>query len=166
LSSAESGHGFAAASKWLAQHKYEPPNNPYDCPWQLGLGSSETLFEVLARHPQAAQTFNNLMIGAAEEKEVFTEKSTYDVRARLLDGFAGGVLLVDIGGGVGHDLEKFRKAIGPHDGDLILQDQEAVLANAVVKPPVKTMVHDFFTPQPIHGSLAARSRRFDMMRAR
>jgi hypothetical protein len=73
------------------------------------------------------------------------------VQERLIDGFDKGVLLVDVGGGVGHDLEKFRRTIGSCDGELVLQDQEAVIAKAVVKPPVRTMVHDFFESQPIHG---------------
>ena len=97
----------------------------------------------------------------AEGKAAFVNDS-YPAKERLLSGFAGGVLLVDVGGGTGHDLQRLHEAIGPHDGQLILQDTESVVATAMVQPPIETMAHDFFKPQPIRSNARDRNRRVSL----
>jgi hypothetical protein len=68
----------------------------------------------------------------------------------------GDVLLVDIGGATGHDLEAFHKAFPGMPGRLILQDLPGALVelDAQALAPVEVMAHDFFQPQPVKGARA------------
>lgn len=61
------------------------------------------------------------------------------------------VLLVDVGGGHGHDVQKFIEKVPNRTGRLILQDQEEVISQVPKSSHMEAMVHDFFTPQPIKG---------------
>jgi hypothetical protein len=62
------------------------------------------------------------------------------------------VLLVDIGGGSGHDLMDFHAKHPYVKGGLILQDLPEVVESVKDMPAcMEVMVHDFFTPQPIIG---------------
>lgn len=61
------------------------------------------------------------------------------------------VLLVDIGGGTGHDLKLFRRHLPDAKGKLILQDLEGVISRIDTDGDLEATVHDFFTPQPIKG---------------
>lgn len=89
----------------------------------------------------------------------------YDVQGRLLTGFEpckGSVLLVDIGGGKGHDLIAFDAAFGmgdkSFDGQLILQDLPQVLDNVAddqLSPKIKKLPHNFFEDQLVKGELDA-----------
>ena len=61
------------------------------------------------------------------------------------------VLLVDIGGGWGHDIVAFQKKY-PTNGRLILQDLPAVIKDARTLPPgIEAQGYDFFTTQPVKG---------------
>ena len=64
------------------------------------------------------------------------------------------VLLVDMGGSLGHDLEAFSRAYPQASGRLILQDRHEVIEKAKTRPEIKAMVHDFMTPNPIQGAAA------------
>ena len=64
-------------------------------------------------------------------------------------------LLVDIGGGIGHDLLAFHQQFPSIPGKLIVQDLATVVASAQNLPPgIEAMSHDFFDPQPIKGAKA------------
>lgn len=66
------------------------------------------------------------------------------------------MLLVDVGGGRGHDLESFAARHASHPGKLVLQDREPVIASLVISKdtPFEAEAHDFFTPQPVHAARA------------
>lgn len=53
------------------------------------------------------------------------------------------VLLVDMGGGNGHDLQRFLQVFPEAKGHLVLQS---------LKEGITSMVHDIFQPQPIVGA--------------
>lgn len=66
----------------------------------------------------------------------------------------GDVLLVDVAGGRGHDVGKFRAQFPQLPGRCILQDLPETIAQVrqTTPPPgVELMEYDFFTPQPIKG---------------
>ena len=78
------------------------------------------------------------------------------VQHEVLSGFKNekdAVLMIDFGGGRGHDLMAFRKQFPQAPGRLILQDQQHVIESAVLSDGTEKMGHNFFTPQPIHGQL-------------
>ncbi|KAI0023074.1 O-methyltransferase [Xylariomycetidae sp. FL0641] len=71
----------------------------------------------------------------------------------------GDALLVDVGGGIGHDLRGFRAAHPEMAGKLVLQDTPGTVAGVAPgpgpgPPPFEVMGHDFFTPQPVKGANA------------
>ncbi|KAH8881754.1 O-methyltransferase [Thozetella sp. PMI_491] len=64
------------------------------------------------------------------------------------------VLLVDVGGAAGHDLQAFHKAFPDLPGRLILQDRPESIPSldASALAPIEPMGHNFFTPQPLKGA--------------
>ena len=72
---------------------------------------------------------------------------------RLLNGWdERTALLVDVGGGTGHDIEKFRESHpGLSKGSLILQDLDGPIKESITKDPVEAQAHDFFQPQKVKG---------------
>lgn len=62
------------------------------------------------------------------------------------------VLLVDVGGSIGHDLSEFHRKWSQTPGRLVLQDLPDVVDKAVSLPSrIQAMPHDFFTEQPVKG---------------
>lgn len=62
------------------------------------------------------------------------------------------VLLVDMGGNIGHDLAEFKSKCPDLPGRLILQDLPAVVTHANgLQEAIEVMPHDLFTQQPVQG---------------
>lgn len=69
---------------------------------------------------------------------------------------ADDILLVDVGGSVGHDLSEFHRKWPSMPGRLVLQDLPEVVEQArgmFLHPRIELMAHDFFTEQSIQGKL-------------
>ena len=65
------------------------------------------------------------------------------------------VLLVDVGGGRGHDLEALRARHPNLRGRLVLQDLPDTLKEvSEMENCFETCEYDFFTPQPIQGKIS------------
>jgi hypothetical protein len=72
----------------------------------------------------------------------------------VLDGAdPEGVLLVDVGGGLCHDVEKFALKYPSSRGRLVVQDPPSVIdeAKAQGKAGIEFIAYDFFQPQPVKG---------------
>ena len=97
--------------------------------------------------------FNTLMKGMRSTRKHWLE--WFPVEKELLDEFSGGeddVLMVDLGGGGGHDLERFVAEFPKAKGHLVLQDLPATISDIKeLSEGIKATAHDFFTPQPIKG---------------
>lgn len=62
------------------------------------------------------------------------------------------ILIVDVGGGRGHDMEAFRSAFPQQEGKLIVQDLPTTIDDINhLASGVEAMKHDFFSPQPVKG---------------
>ena len=114
------------------------------------------IFDYLQSIPPLFQDFNLFMGNTMGAREYWHD--WYDVEGRLLNGFDPSIsptLLVDIGGGKGHDLVAFDAAFGyACDGELVLQDLPQVLddiAEGQLSPNIKKMPHDFFEEQVVKG---------------
>ncbi len=110
----------------------------------------------LGEHPELLQCFNNYMAGYRQGKHIWVEPDFYPVAERLgkdVKSDEEAVLLVDVGGGMGHDLEEF-KAKHPHlPGKLVLQERQEVVSQIKsLSPGIEANVHDFFTAQPVKGT--------------
>lgn len=138
-----------AIPDWPAKHNYTTPTSPDSCPVQLATGTEENAWAWLQANPDMAERFNLTMQGiASEQKNALDE---YLVQERLIKGFEGGALMVDVGGGVGHDLEVFCSKWPVQGAEYILQDQPKVVDSAEPKIPIHKLAHDFFTEQPVRG---------------
>ena len=63
------------------------------------------------------------------------------------------VLLVDVGGNKGYEVESFHGAHPDIPGRLILQDLSSMIGRVRENPltDIELMPYDFFTPQPVKG---------------
>lgn len=62
------------------------------------------------------------------------------------------VLIVDVGGGRGKVLDDLRMARPDLQGGMIVQDLPKEIDGREPTPGIRSMAHDFFTPQPIKGT--------------
>ena len=102
--------------------------------------------------PDSMKAFNDFMTEIRSTRKFWT--GWFPVETELISGFSGGaedVLLVDVGGGKGHDLETFLAFFPQTKSHLVLQDLPGTIKNLMIKEGIRTMAHDFFTPQPIKG---------------
>lgn len=72
----------------------------------------------------------------------------------LISGSADSALVVDVGGNIGQDLERFRAKHPEQASRLVLQDLPEVVAKATCDSAIQRQAYDFFTPQPVIGARA------------
>ncbi len=135
--------------EYLAKTGYLSPIDPANGVFQYTKGSTGNLFDYFNTHPREGKSFNHVMGGVMAHQASWLDIYPHD---RLLDSAAKeSAILVDVGGNIGHDLERFR-VLHPEVAErLILQDRPDVVALSKCPDPVQKMAHDFFTPQPVRG---------------
>ncbi|PYI01158.1 S-adenosyl-L-methionine-dependent methyltransferase [Aspergillus sclerotiicarbonarius CBS 121057] len=148
---------ITAIPAFLRQTQYQNPTNGLACPFQQGFNTKYSFFDFLSRDPTLSAQFNNLMSVYHQGRASWMDPGFYPVE-RLThpsNHTDSGILIVDVGGGKGHDLNEFRAKWPSARGRLILQDQPGVLAEATgLHESIERMPHDFFTEQPCKGSRA------------
>lgn len=101
------------------------------------------------------QHLNDYLGGYNLGRPRWMDPSVYPVQERLLkdaDTGPDAVLLVDIGGNVGHDLERFHRGYPHAPGKLILQDLPMMIRQIRdLDPVIVRMEYDFHDEQPIKG---------------
>jgi len=109
------------------------------------------VFAIFKDDPELGTAFNDSMMSFALNKTSWTD--IYPIDQIVSELKEGKPLVVDVGGGVGHDLERFRARYPdvPH-GSLILQDLPDVAQQAQVQAPAITQAHDMFTPEPVKSA--------------
>lgn len=77
----------------------------------------------------------------------------FPVQEQIIDGWsADRPLLVDIGGGRGHDIEGFKQRFPIGAGKLVLEDLSSVVEDIQeLDSGIQRIKHSFFEPQPIKG---------------
>ena len=103
----------------------------------LDIYPSQTLLEDTANSVVAQKVVNKN--GRVEEDAVNGEEEK--------------AVLVDVGGNVGHDMQRFYNAHPEAARRCYLQDRPEVVKLSQVPDPVRKMGYDFFTPQPIQGQI-------------
>ena len=79
----------------------------------------------------------------------------YDIEHHLasdLSREANAVLVVDVGGGRGHEIQEMKARYPRLPGRLILQDLAGSVDGLVAPPGTEVMPHNFFGAQPIRGT--------------
>ncbi|KAL8846532.1 MAG: hypothetical protein Q9221_008384 [Calogaya cf. arnoldii] len=142
---------------YLAQTNYRNPDDLTNGPFQCALQTSETPWNWAKSQPGLEKTLALHMSGYHAERPSWMDPGFYPLEERLFHGCKQGedhVFLVDVGGGIGHDMEELIEKCPEAGikGRLVLQETPAMIAQAKRKElPVELEIHDFFRPQPIKG---------------
>lgn len=150
--------GILALPAQLKKDGYANPANGKDCAFQRGFRTDLHFFEFMKENPEAASQFNNHMSVYHQGRPSWMDVGFYDVPSLFSNVAQDDVLLVDVGGSMGHDLSEFRRKWSDAPGRLILQDLPDVVAQAKsgqLHPSIEAMEHDFFTEQPIKGIVSS-----------
>ncbi|KAI1466310.1 putative O-methyltransferase [Daldinia caldariorum] len=150
---------FQHLPEYLRNTNYALPTSVTDGPFQAAHKTDLTAFAWLDKTPPYLQAFNNYMSAYRSGKPSWVDPGFYPVSERLVEGFNpeySDVLLVDVGGGKGHDLHELREKHPQLPGKLILQDREAVISSLSEKDGgvFEALSHDFFTAQPVKHARA------------
>jgi hypothetical protein len=152
---------WTATPAWLAQRSWQNPSNARDTPSATTWNApNTTLFEYLSQNPVQGARFGCMMAMQAGGKTMWADEGAYPARERLGNAKDDGeVLVVDIGGGAGHDLLGFRARYPDLKGRLVLQEMpymvEKVKTEGACEGVVEVMGHDFYGEQPIKGLFQA-----------
>uniref|UniRef100_A0A0D2XG77 O-methyltransferase C-terminal domain-containing protein n=1 Tax=Fusarium oxysporum (strain Fo5176) TaxID=660025 RepID=A0A0D2XG77_FUSOF len=146
-----------------------------------GIGRSPIEFYKFLRQTQwknptdASHTAMHTVGGYRQGRLPWMHPSLYPVEETLFpgtDGSPDAPLLVDVAGGLGHDIHEFKKFYPNHPGvsstftvratttdkllkKLVLQDLPVVINDVKdIDPSIELMPHDFLTEQPIKGARA------------
>ncbi|KAI1099214.1 putative O-methyltransferase [Jackrogersella minutella] len=150
------GPSFRGLPEYLKSTQYALPTKLTDGPFQAAHKTQLPFFAWLDQNPPYLEKFNNYMSAYRAGKPSWVDVGFYPVYERLVEGFNAGsdsVLLVDVGGGMGHDLQELKEKHPSIPGKLILQDRADVIS-AVSGGSFEATAHDFFTPQPIKDARA------------
>jgi hypothetical protein len=108
-------------------------------------------FAWLDKNPPYLAIFNSYMSAYRAGKPTWCDAGFFPIE-KLTTGFdptIGSALLVDVGGGLGHDLQALRQKHPDLPGDLILQDREGFISTLPKITNSQAIAHDFFTPQSV-----------------
>ncbi|KAF5007202.1 hypothetical protein FDECE_6464 [Fusarium decemcellulare] len=101
---------------------------------------------------------NHHMGGYRQGRLPWMHPSVYPVEKTLFpgaDNSPDAPLVVDVAGGLSHDINEFKKFYPNHPGKLILQDLPVVINDVRgIDSSIELMGHDFLTEQPIKGARA------------
>jgi hypothetical protein len=150
---------FNGFPDYFRKSEYQMLITPSSGPLQAAHMTDLPFFDWLVATPPQLADFSAFMSAYRAGKANWYDKDFYPVAERLIDGFdtsKNEVLLVDVGGGRGHDMQLFAVQHASHPGKLVLQDREPVIASVEKQEelPFACQAHDFFTPQPIKGARA------------
>ena len=142
----------AKLPEFLVQNEFKNPDNPQGA-FQYSHKSSLQMYEWLQHHPSQLSNFNNFMGGQRRNRvDWFDSFPVEEILIRGSHADSEGVLLIDIAGGRGHDIQGFVRRFPDASGKLVLQDLPAVIDEITdLDERILQMKYDFFTPQPIKG---------------
>lgn len=133
---------------------YQNPGDPNNGPFQHAYNTTGTCWDWLAKNPDALGRFNTFMEDGRDGASHWAD--WFPVQERLLDRLSSDrsdrPLLVDIGGGRGHDIEGFNKRFPIGAGKLVLEDLPSVIEDIQkLDSNIRRVKHSFFEPQPVKG---------------
>lgn len=141
-----------SAPDYLHQRGYSCPTDPRNGLVQYAFQTESTTFERITSSPPLLKAFNMFMGNTMGARGYWVD--WFPVQSRILDGAdLDQVLIVDVGAGKGHDLLAYNKNF-PGTARLVLQDLQPVIdALEGLDLVIEKMAYDFFTEQPIKGTL-------------
>ncbi len=140
---------FMSLPKFLAETGYKDPVSTGSCNWQMAKNTKLNFFDYMNENPLELANFAQHMSGYTSDRGSWLDLYPAD---RLWYGATvNSPILVDVGGGLGHDAKKFLQRYPQHTGKVVVQDLPSVVAQAKPDPSIEMMGHDFFTEQPVKG---------------
>lgn len=143
---------FFKMPEYLSQTGYKNPIDPKDGVFQFAKGWKDDMFNYYESHPREGESFNHVMGGVMAQQggwlDIFPHETLLEAGAKEPET----ALLVDVGGNIGHDIEKFRQAHPETAARLYLEDRPEVVERATCGELINKVGYDFFTPQPIRGA--------------
>ncbi|KAM0543412.1 hypothetical protein ACHAO7_009398, partial [Fusarium culmorum] len=142
--------GTIGFSEFARERGFRNPSNERDTSLMMAYHTDQNVFSLI-KSKGYLDSFNHLMGVYGEGRLPWT--SFYPVEERLVigaDPSPDAPFIVDIGGNIGHDLERFQKKFPDSPGMLFLQDLEPVISSiGALNPKIIASIHDFHTAQPI-----------------
>lgn len=121
--------------------------------FQFAFDTDLGVFDFIKERPERLDAFNTFMEGQREGRTPWFDYFPFN--NSVYEGFKneeGAVLMVDVGGGRGHDMIALKNAFPDQRGSLVVQDlPETIDEIHHLVPGVEAMKYDFFTSQPIKG---------------
>jgi hypothetical protein len=123
-------------------------------PFQDAHNTKDGMFQWLINDPPMMSNFNAFMSGNLETRKNWFEAFPVDeIILNDASKDSESVLLVDIGGGEGHDIQGFHRAFPASVGQLVLQDLPPTIDDIKsLDAAVVRQKYDFFTKQPVVGA--------------
>ncbi|KAL7651581.1 hypothetical protein ACMYSQ_008924 [Aspergillus niger] len=142
---------------YFEARRYQNPEDAYDTTFQLAFGTKEHYFEWLQHNPEELHAFNTVMEIGNRSLEGVQWYDYYPWQEKLATtSGTDRVLLVDIGGGKGHDISGFKRKYTEIKHQLIVLDLPKVIED--IQEPliegIKVVGYNMFDPQPIKGAKA------------
>ncbi|KKY20674.1 putative sterigmatocystin 8-o-methyltransferase [Phaeomoniella chlamydospora] len=141
---------------YFKQHGYRNPEDVRCGPYQYTHHTSQETYAHWQSQPDVGTNFNLFMSdGKLTDKRKWFEWVPTD--KVLIEGFRhsdAAPLLVDVGGGCGHDLAALSRRYPNLPGRLVLQDLPHVINDVPnLDEMIEKMPYDFLTPQPVKAGL-------------
>lgn len=140
--------------EYFENNGYKNPEDAFEAPFQFAYDTKQHYFDWLQTQPEAQSAFNSVMTFSQQLRG----KNWFEIYpvAEKLNSSSDRALLVDIGGGVGHDVIAFRKRFPDMVGELVVQDLPQVIESidGALPDGIVAIGHNMFEPQPIRGAKA------------
>lgn len=139
--------------EYFRVHGYKCPTDSLNCAFQWTFATNLSYFEHMHQNPERLRDFNTFMSGIRSTRKHWIEWFPVETEIGVAStGVENDTLVVDVGGGKGHDLERFLERFPQTKGRLVLQDLPRTISSIQeLSPGIHAMPHDFFTPQPVKG---------------
>ncbi|KAF2212164.1 hypothetical protein CERZMDRAFT_23545, partial [Cercospora zeae-maydis SCOH1-5] len=147
--------GTAYAPKFLEETNYVCPTSATDGFIQYALCTKYDVFEYMSRmRPDRLQDFHTFMGNTMGSRSYWID--WYPVREQILSGYdaSSTTLLVDVGGGKGHDIVSFADKFPPSSSPAPsnLPSALSTIPSALRDPRIHYQAQNFFEPNLVHGA--------------
>ena len=148
--------GAYALPEFLEKTGWKNPEDYNNSAFHLGAHTDLGLWEYLEADPDRLQEFNDGMRSQATVKE-FDSSYPFESELNMEPVEEAETVLVDVGGGRGHALERIKQRFPGLKGRLVLQDQDAIIKDAIaggLSSEIEPQAASFFKPNPIKNARA------------
>ena len=145
---------MAKLPEFLEQRGFACPHDPKNGLLQFAFGTKLEAFDYWHSNPKVMDNFNTLMEHIRASRPFWAD--WFPVQERIIDGAdPSTILLIDVGGGRGHDVEAFHKRYPQSDDKLAVGDLPAVIDDIKqLNPVIARTKMDFFQSMPIKHARA------------